>query len=432
MGILIKNIKCLLPDDKNLFNVKACSVYIQDDIIAGLDREPDGFTAETVLQGNGKLMIPGLINGHTHVYMTVFRNCADDLDFTDWLFNNIMPLEDKLVPEDAYWSTMLGYMEMLRTGTTCSLDMYIFADEAARAQQECGIRAVMSRGLSGSMDSSTGGDRRLREAVDEIKRWKGSNNLSFMLGPHAPYTCEPDYLREIVEVSDELGVGLNIHVSESRDELRQIKEKYGCSPVELLADLGVLGTKTVADHCVHLSDRDIEILAQRGVSVATNPISNMKLGNGFAPVPKLLESGINVCLGTDGAASNNALNMFRDLAFLTLLHKGTMENSTAISAAEGLKIATVNGAGALGLGGVTGEIKEGMKADLVILDLDKPWMKPENNLLSALAYSTNGSEVETVLVGGKILYRNGEYTTIDSERVYYEVDRTCRRLGLIK
>lgn len=430
MGILIKNIKSVLPDAREIYVVRQCSVYIQNGIIAGIDNEPDGFQPDTVIDGKGKLLIPGFVNSHTHVYMTVFRNYADDLDFTQWLFDNIIPLEDKLVPEDAYWGTMLGYMEMLRTGTTCSLDMYIFTDEAAKAQQECGIRAVMSRGLTGSEDDSGGGDRRLKAAIDEIEKWKDLNGLTFMLGPHAPYTCDPGYLREVVSAADELGVGLNIHVSESLDEIRQINEKYGCSPVELLDKTGVFRSNTVADHCVHLSDTDIEILAQRGVSVATNPVSNLKLGNGFAPVPKLLDRGVNVCLGTDGAASNNALNMFRDLSFLTLLHKGTSRNARTISAHEGFRIATSNGAKALGLEGITGEIREGMRADLVILDTEKPWMKPENNFIAALSYSANGSEVDTVMVDGKILYKNGEYMTIDSERVYYEVEKICGRLGM--
>lgn len=430
MDILIKNVKTVLPDEEKIFTVRECSVYIQKDCIAGIDSEPEGFQAGTVLDGAGKLLIPGLVNGHTHVYMTVFRNYADDMNFTDWLFNNILPLEDKLVPEDAYWGTMLGYMEMLRTGTTCSLDMYIFPDEAARARQECGIRAVMSRGLTGSSEDAEGGERRLKEAVGEIERWKGSDGLSFMLAPHAPYTCDPGYLREVVATAERLGVGLNIHVSESRDEIKQIKEKYGCSPVELLDGIGVLKSNTVAAHCVYLSDSDIEIMAERGVSIATNPVSNLKLGNGFAPLQKILASGINVCLGTDGAASNNALNMFRDLGYLTLLHKGTTEDAGFLSAYEALKIATANGAGALGLGGVTGEIKKGMKADLVLMDMEKPWLKPENDLISALAYSCNGSEVDTVIVNGKILYRNGEYTTIDSERVFYQVEKICRRLGM--
>ncbi|NLL38922.1 MAG: amidohydrolase [Clostridiales bacterium] len=430
MDILIKNVRTVLPDDEKIFTVRESNIYIQNKCIAGIDSEPEGFSAETVLDGTGKLLMPGLVNGHTHAYMTVFRNYADDLAFTDWLFGNILPLEDRLLPEDAYWGTMLGYMEMLRTGTTCSLDMYIFPDEAAKARQECGIRAVMSRGLTGSSEDPGGGERRLREAVAEIEKWKGSEGLSFMLAPHAPYTCDPGYLREVVATADQLDVGLNIHVSESQDEINQINEKYGCSPVELLDEAGVLKSNTVAAHCVYLSDSDIEIMAQRGISVATNPVSNLKLGNGFAPMQKLLARGINVCLGTDGAASNNALNMFRDLNYLTLLHKGTTRDAGFLSAYEGLKIATANGAKALGLGGVTGEIRKGMKADLILLDIEKPWMKPENNLISALAYSANGSEVDTVLVDGKILYKNGEYMTIDSQRVYYEVEKICRRLGM--
>ncbi|NLO48517.1 MAG: amidohydrolase [Clostridiales bacterium] len=430
MGILIKTIKAVLPQKDDIFTIGEHSVYIQDDCIAGIDNKPEGFEADTIIDGSGKLLIPGLINAHTHAYMTIFRNYADDLDFSDWLFQNIMPLEDKLIAGDTYWGTLLSYMEMLKTGTTCSLDMYMFPDEAARAQQETGIRAVMTRGLSGSKDSASGGERRLNEAIAEIKKWKDRPNLTFMLGPHSPYTCDAGYLREVADLSKELGVGLSIHVSESKDEIEQIKEEYGCSPVEHLYKLDVLGESTVAAHCVHLSRKDIEILAVTKTNVATNPVSNLKLGNGIAPIPELLRSGVNVCLGTDSAASNNALNMFRDLSFLALLHKGVTGDAKMISAAQGLKIATVNGAKALGLAGVTGVIKEGMKADLVIIDMQKTWLKPSNNELAALVYSSTGTEVDTVLVNGKILLQNGACTTIDEERVYYEVEKICKRIGM--
>jgi 5-methylthioadenosine/S-adenosylhomocysteine deaminase len=432
MGIEIKKIRAVLPNEDGLYEIKECSVYIENDSIVKINQMPEGFVADTVIEGSGKLLIPGLINGHTHTYMTLFRNYADDLDFSDWLFSNIIPLEDRLISGDSYWGTLLGYMELLKTGTTCLLDMYMFRDEAARAQQEAGIRAVMTRGLSGSLDPDTGGDRRLREAIGEINQWSGSPNLTFMLGPHAPYTCAPEYLREIRSAADELGVGLHIHVSESQDEIRQIQEKYGCSPVEHLMNLGILRETTVAAHCVYLSEKDIGILSATGTNVVTNPVSNLKLGNGIAPVPALLRSGVNVCLGTDGAASNNSMNMFKDLSFLGLLHKGTTQDARTISAGEGLKMATANGAKALGLGGMTGEIREGMKADLVILNMDQPWYWPRNNDLAALTYSTTGTEVETVLVNGRILLKNREYTTIDAERVCYEVEHICKRLGMRK
>jgi|LSQX01.3.fsa_nt_gb 5-methylthioadenosine/S-adenosylhomocysteine deaminase len=428
MRILIEKADCLIYED-NDFNFKNSDVCIDGDLIVSVGKIPESFSAERVIDGRGKLLIPGLINAHTHAYMTIFRNSADDLMFNDWLFGRILPMEDKLEDGDSYWGTMLGICEMIRTGTTCYLDMYIKGDENARAVCESGIRAVLSRGLVGKGNDKDGA-MRLREAVDEISRWNGKGNgrLSFMLAPHAPYTCDPDYIKIVMQSAKELGIGINTHLSEGRVEIKEIYEKYGCSPIKLIEKTGMFSLKTVAAHCVHLSDEDIEILAENKVSVATNPVSNLKLANGVAPVPKLLKAGVNVCLGTDGAASNNTLNLFRELSMLTLIHKGVNEDSQAVSAKEGIKIATVNGAAALGLDGI-GQIKVGMKADLALIDLNAVNMVPNNNPVAALAYSANGSEVQTVIVNGEILMENRELKGIDEERIRYEVAGIAKRIG---
>jgi 5-methylthioadenosine/S-adenosylhomocysteine deaminase len=423
MNILIRDILAALPD-----GAEVCSVFIKDGVIASVDDVPEDFVADKTISGTGKMLIPGLVNAHTHAYMTVFRNSADDLLFNDWLFGRIMPLEDKLTAEDCYWGTMLGCMEMISTGTTTFLDMYIFSDSAARAVTDIGMRAVLSRGLSGGIDDVSGGERRLREAVAEIEKWKGRENISFMLAPHAPYTCDDGYQREVAKEAKRLGVALNTHLAESMAELDTIRSRYGCTPIELADQTGLLTDNTVAAHCVYLTDSDIALLGKRGVTVATNPVSNLKLANGMAPVPKLLKAGVNVALGTDSAASNNALNMFRDLGFLTLIHKGVNNDAQAVSAREGVTIATKNGAKALGLNDV-GEIRTGMKADLVILDLDRPNIQPLNDPIAALAYSANGTEVETVIVGGNILMEDKRFTSLDEDRVVYEVNKVCERIG---
>ncbi len=423
MKILIRDILAILPDGE-----KVTSVLVEDGTIASVGDTPPGFKADKTIPGSGKLLIPGLINAHTHVYMTIFRNCADDLKFNDWLFGRILPLEDKLTPEDCYWGTLLGFMEMLSSGTTAFNDMYIFTDTAAWAAAETGMRAVLSRGLSGGADDRAGGEKRIRDAAAEIEKWKGHENITFMLAPHAPYTCDDGYQREVAAEADRLGVPIHTHISESLSEMETIREKYGCTPPELYDRTGLLTDKTVAAHCVYLTDSDIELMAKRGASVATNPVSNLKLANGVAPVPKMLEAGVNVSLGTDGAASNNTLNMVRELGLLAILHKGATGDPEAVGARRALEIATKNGAKALGLGSV-GEIKPGMKADLAILDLDRTNLQPLNNPVAALAYSANGSEVETVMVGGKILMENRQYTTIDRDKVLYEVNRICERIG---
>ena len=420
MNILISDILAVLPG-----GAETCSVYVIDGIIASTSSAPEGFKADKTINGVSKMLIPGLANAHTHAAMVIFRNCADDLLFNDWLFGRIMPMEDKLEVGDCYWGTMLALMEMLRSGTTSYIDMYYFADDSARAILETGMRCVFSRGIAGGVSEAEG---KLRTAIDEIERWKGRGNLSFMLGPHAPYTCDEGFQREVAAESKQRGIPVNTHLAESLAEIETIKEQYGCTPIELADRTGLLTATTVVAHCIQLTDSDIKLLAQRGVHVATNPVSNLKLANGIAPVPKLLEAGVNVALGTDSAASNNSLNMLRELSVLALIHKGVNHDAQAISARVGIDIATRNGARAMGYSNL-GEIAPGNIADLAILDLDLPNMQPVNDAIAALAYSASGAEVETVIVGGKVLMENREFLTIDRDRVFYEVRKICERIG---
>ena len=425
MNTLFRNIRALLPE-----GVREISVCVSGGEIFAVGEVPADFRADTVVEGKGKLLIPGLVNAHTHVYMTMFRGCADDLSFTDWLFGHIDPLESKMTREDCYWATLLGYLEMISTGTTACLDMYVFTETALRAAEESGFRTALSRGLTGGAGDPEGGKRRIREALEEMEDWKGSTDrIRFFLGPHAPYTCDPDYLREIADLAEERKLPLHLHLSESVSEQEGIREKYGCTPAEYFDRAGILRPGTVAAHCVYVNESDMRLLAERGVTAVTNPASNLKLGNGAAPVPDLLRAGVNVALGTDGAASNNALNLFRELNLVTLLHKGLRGDPTELPASQGLRMATENGARALGWEKL-GRIEAGWTADLAVLDLDRVNLRPWNDLLSALAYAANGSEVESVMVEGRFLMKDREFLTIDRERVQYEVDRTCKRLGL--
>ena len=421
MNIHIRDILAALPGGTEI-----CSVYISDGVIASVTSAPGGFVADKTISGTGKMLIPGFNNAHTHAAMTIFRNCADDLLFNDWLFGRIFPLEEKLTEGDEYWGMQLAVMEMLRSGTTAFIDMYgIATDDYPRALEDTGMRAVLSRGIAGDADVA---QAKLRRVTEEADRWKGRGNISFMIAPHAPYTCDEGFQREAAAEAKRSGLPVHTHLSESLAEIDTIKERYGCTPIELADRTGLLTSTTVAAHCVHITDNDISILAQRGVSVVTNPVSNLKLANGAAPVPKLLEAGINVALGTDGAASNNSLNMFREFSVLTLIHKGINHNALAVSAREGFMIATKGGAAAMGRSDI-GEIKPGNIADLVVLDLDRPNMQPVNDPVAALAYSANGSEPETVIVGGRILMENREFLTIDEKRVVHEVSKICERIG---
>ncbi|MCQ2452073.1 MAG: amidohydrolase [Oscillospiraceae bacterium] len=426
MNLQIQNILAALPD-----GVKTVTVSVSDGIIVGIDSTPHGFIADKTINGSGRLLIPGLVNAHSHAYMTVFRNCADDLTFSDWLFGRIAPMEDQLNGEDCYWATKLACAEMLLTGTTAYYDMGMFMEEAAQACVDTGIRGVLSRGLSGAPDGVDGPNPRIDQARALYNNWKQYDNLSFLMGPHAPYSCTADYLKQAGEVAQELGIGISIHLSESESEMTSVREQYGCTPIELADRCGLLTDKTVIAHCVYATEEDIALLKARGSSVATNPISNMKLANGFAPITKMLKAGVNVALGTDGSSSNNALNMFRDLACLTLIHKANEHDPLAVTAQEAFRIATVNGARALGLDN-TGEIRVGAKADLVIMDLDRPNMRPVNDPIASLCYSATGYETDTVIIGGKVLAEKGKLLNIDMDEIYAHVEKTCERIGTRK
>lgn len=427
MGILIKGALAVLPGDE----VRAADIYVEGDSIASIDKAPEGFVSERVIDGGGRLLTPGFVNAHTHIYMTALRNRADDLNFMTWLFDRVVPMEDKLTDEDAYWSIQLGVMEMLLSGATSLLDMHMFPLTTAKALKDAGFRAVISRGLQGSDEDPEPGRKRLAQAEEEIAAYKDCPTLGFMLAPHAPYTCDEGYLRNIVQRASELGVGLHTHLSESQDEQDKAMAKYGCTPAQLYDRCGVLTDKTVCAHCVKLSESEMELFAERGVSVAHNPASNMKLGNGFAPVEKMLEKGVNVAIGTDGCCSNNNQNMLREMSLAALIHKGTAKEATAVTAKQVFDMATVNGAKALGLGGVTGEIKAGMKADLSLFNLDYPGFYPLGEPKAALCYASAGLRAETVLVNGRVLLDRGEFTTIDTDKVKYHVNALTERLGRI-
>ena len=425
MGTIIANTLAILPDGTG-HAAGRHDIFIEGSDIVGIDETPEGFSADEVIDGSRRLTIPGLINAHTHTYMSMMRNVADDLSFTDWLFGTIEPIEDRMEPEDAYWASLLGQIEMIKSGTTCFNDQQMHIGQTTRAVVESGMRSIICRGLVGGERDLD--ERRIREALRERDAFAGCDRLTFRLGPHAPYSCGPGYLRGVAEVAKREGMGVHIHIAEGQVESDNMLRDHGCTPVEYVRDAGIFEMPTIAAHCIRVSESDRAILAENGVSVVTNPASNMKLGNGFAPVPEMVAEGINVCLGTDGAASNNAQNMFREMGLLALIHKGTHGTPQCISADEVLDMATRNGAKALGLN--TGSIEVGRKADLALLDLGAPSLTPLNNPVAALAYSANGSEVTDVIIDGRTVMRDRELTTIDEESVRCEIARICERLGL--
>lgn len=431
MKILIKNITAVLPKENSLV-CETTNIGITEDTISHIGEIPEDFHPDKTIDGTDQLIIPGFVNAHTHSYMSFMRNCADDLSFMDWLFGRIDPIEQKMTDEDAYWGANLAILEMMKSGTTCFNDMQMNIMQTTKAVKESGMRAVISRGLVGSGNDEAGRVR-IAQAFEEKEAFKDCDRLSFLLGPHAPYTCDEAFLRIVAETAKEHDMGIHMHLSESVTEIENCKKDYGCSPIALAERTGLFESPFIAAHCVQVSDEDIAIMAKNNVSIVTNPASNMKLGNGFAPVKKFLDAGINVALGTDGAASNNSLNMIHEMSLLSLIHKGTAMNPQCVSAIDTLKAATIGGAKGVGLGDVTGSIEIGKKADLAILSMHTPSMWPLNNPIAALSYSANGSEVNTVIIDGKITMENREVKTMDEERILFETKRIMDRIeGALK
>jgi 5-methylthioadenosine/S-adenosylhomocysteine deaminase len=372
--------------------------------------------------GKDRLALPGLVNCHTHCAMTLLRGYADDLPLMEWLETKIFPREAHLTGEDVYWASLLAMLEMIKGGTTSFADMYYFMDETARAAEESGMRAVLSRGLT-SVDG--GGAGRLKENLELAEAWHGKaeGRITVMLGPHAPYTTTPEYLKEVMAAADENGLGIHIHLSETQAEVAQIREKYGMGSVELMESVGLFeGRHVLAAHCVVISPEERGILVKRGVGVAHNPQSNLKLASGVAPVPELLSAGGLVGLGTDGASSNNDLDMFEEIRACAMIHKGVRLESTVLPAAQVLDMATRMGARAAGLDQV-GSIQAGYKADLILLDLRKPHLTPMYDPISHCVYAVHAQDVDTVWVDGKLLMKGRETLTLDEERILYEAAR---------
>ena len=388
----------------------------------------------TVIDATGMLAMPGLINAHTHAYMTFHRNYADDMAFFDWL-DKVQVLEDYMTEEDVYWATLLAACEMIRSGTTCFVDMTIKSAQetdgprsaAAGAVRDSGMRAVISRGLAGVADSEES-IMKFGQAVREMELFKDESRLQFIHGPHAPYSCMADYLQKLTQSCKERGIGQTIHLSESRTEMAGVAEDHGTTPIQYVDGLGVFDVPVIAAHCVYATDEDIRLMAEKGVSVALNPKSNMKLGNGFAPAQKFLDAGINVCLGTDGCGSNNSLNLFSEMNVASLVYKGATEQAQCVSAADVLRMATLNGAKAIGREGELGVLAEGALADVILVNLNEPQFMPANNIVSGLVYSAKGSEVDTVIVDGTVLMENRKLTTIDEAKVFEECRAIMERL----
>ncbi|MGM0396225.1 MAG: amidohydrolase [Bacillota bacterium] len=417
MGLEIKNVNIVTMDASNRI-IKNGYIYIEDGKIIHLGEELRSYRAKETLDGRNMTAMPGLINAHTHMGMSLLRNYADDLPLHQWLTEKIWPVEAKLNGEDIYWGSLLSMVEMIQTGTTTFCDMYFFMEEVGKGAEESGIRAMITRGI---VEDRNDPDKKLRESRELFEMYHGAANdrIRVMIAPHAPYTCSPDFLVKAKDLAAELGTGINIHLSETKREVDESFERYGKSPIEHVYDLGVLDVHTLAAHCVHVDERDIDLMLEKRVHPVNNPGSNLKLASGFAPVQKMLEKGLSVSLGTDGASSNNNLNMFKELNLAALVNKAVSKDALSVKADEALRMATINGARGLQWDREIGSLEIGKKADIILIDMEKPHLTPRHNLVSSLAYSTYGSDVDTVIVDGRILMKNREILTIDMERVRF-------------
>jgi 5-methylthioadenosine/S-adenosylhomocysteine deaminase len=406
----------VLSLDEGVGTIENGAVAVAGDRIAAIGPADDfsNASATRVLDARGGIIMPGLINTHTHAAMTLFRGLADDLPLMNWLEDHIFPAEAKLTDEAVYWGSLLACAEMIRSGTTCFCDMYLFEDAVARAAADAGMRAVVGEVLFDFPSPNYGPiENGFAYSESLIEKWADHPLVTVAVEPHSPYLCAPELLQRAADLAKRHRLPLVMHLSETRSEVKQILEKYGKTPVQHLADLGVLSDNLIADHCVVLSDEDMDLLKTCDVKVSHNPESNMKLASGIAPVPALLERGICVGLGTDGCASNNDLDLFSEMDTAAKLHKVTTFDPTATDAGTVLAMATTSGARALGLGDAIGSLAPGKKADIIIIDTGKPHLTPMYNPVSHLVYSVRGNDVASTVIDGRVVMEEGRLCTID-------------------
>lgn len=380
-----------------------------------------------LVDATGCVVMPGLVNTHTHASMTIFRGLADDLPLREWLEKHIFPAEKKLSEEWVFWGAMLACAEMIASGTTTFCDMYLFEHKVAEVVDKTGLRAVLGEVLYDFPSPHYGElEKGLYFTKRFIEEWKGHERIKISVDPHAVYTCSPELLLECFSIAETYDVPFVIHLAETEDEVQESLRRYGKSPVKHLADLGILSERVIADHCVWLSKEDMELIAGRKVKVVHNPESNLKLASGIAPVPQLLNLSVTVSLGTDGCASNNDLDMFSEMDTCAKLHKGVLRDPTVLPAKTVLKMATVGGAESLGW--ETGVLKPGMLADIIIVDFNKPHLTPCYDPISHIVYTARGGDVRDVMVDGVWLMKNGDFTTIDLEEVKFHVTEIARKI----
>jgi 5-methylthioadenosine/S-adenosylhomocysteine deaminase len=388
------------------------------------------YSAKETIDAKGKIIMPGLVNTHNHLAMTVFRGFADDLHLLDWLNKHIFPAEAKFITSEVVrLGSEMAMIEMLQSGTTTFNDMYFFSEEVAEAALKIGMRGIISESFADfpvpNCPTPNHTEAYIRKLVE---KYKNSDLIDVGIAVHSPYTCQPELIQRGMKIADEFKLNYHIHVAETKWEFDKIKSEKGMTPVQYLDELGVIKQNTVSAHSVWLTDEDIQIMTDRQAGVAHNPECNMKLSSGIAPIPKMLEAGVKVGLGTDGTASNNNLNMFEELRTMTLLHKLNSGDPTVIPAKQAIQIATLGGAKVIGKDKEIGSFETGKKADIILIDITKSNTTPLYEVYSSLVYSINAKDVTDVIINGKQIIRNSILLTIDEEEVKYKVNDLSKNI----
>lgn len=423
--MLFKNISIL---NENIDVENNMYVGIKGDTIEYIGNEPPSADYGEEYDGRGKLLMSGFFNAHGHSPMTLMRGYGENLSLQDWLFTRIFPFEDKLTSQAVYSATLLAMAESIKFGIVSTSDMYYFVEDMVRAVEESGAKSNISRSIVAVEGKTFDEMPSIIEMKNAIKHFDGYANgrIKMDTSLHAEYTNNEKLARELAQFTKEAGLIMHVHVSETKAEHEECKGRHGGrTPVQYLNDCGIFDTPALAAHCVWIEGEDFDILKNKGVTVATNPCSNLKLASGVCDVNKLLKKGINVAIGTDSVASNNSLNFIEEMKTLALIAKVKHMDPTVITPKEVLRAATVGGA--IGQGRMdTGVLKEGNKADLIVMNIDVPNMQPIHEMASNIVYSASSSDIVMTMADGKVLYNDGEFTTIDIEKAIFETDKQTK------
>jgi len=427
-AILIRHADVITLDDRDRV-LKDASIAIRDGRILAVGEPPPGFVADEELDATDHVALPGFFNAHTHAAMTLERGWAEDLPLDRWFNERIWVAESALEEEDVYWGAALAACEMIRGGTVAFGDHYFWMDRVAQVVEAAGMKALLAWCVFGlGADQEIGGTT-LERTVEFVQRWHkaADGRIRTILGPHSPYVCPSPFLARVARESARLGVGVHLHLAESREQVETSRRQYGKTPVAHVADLGLFEHPSLAAHCLYLSDEDMTILADKGVHVAHCPKTYMKLSMGVAPVLALRRRGVNVAVGTDGTASNNNLDMLEATRLTVLVQKLWQNDPEALPSLTALRLATRAGAQALGFP-ESGVLAPGCPADLILVDFRRPHLCPRHDLAANLVHSAQSSDVSHVMVNGRWLMADGQLLTLDEERIRHEAERRAWRM----